>query len=173
MTITARLALPPEQPLEMPRQSLHAKGQSSRSKFRLWEDGLTIVVRLLLVIATYLMSAYGIQEMHGVMTGDLTPVQWVFLVLFSINFVWISFAGCQAVLGFLLLVKQDVFGKENIHIKNPMIRTAVLAPVYNEDPTRVMAGLKAMSQELAQQAPGCFTFFILSDTTNPAAWLRE
>jgi membrane glycosyltransferase len=97
----------------------------------------------------------------------------VFLVLFSINFVWISFAGVQAVLGFLLLMKQDVFGARNIHDKPPGIRTAVLAPVYNEDPLRVAAGIRAMSTELAQQAPGCFAFFILSDTTNPTAWLRE
>ncbi|MEI7950697.1 MAG: glucans biosynthesis glucosyltransferase MdoH [Gammaproteobacteria bacterium] len=173
MTTTARLALPPEQPLEMPRQPLHAKGQRARSRFRLWEDGKIILVRLLLIAATYQMSAYGIQEMHEVMTGTLTLVQWVFLVLFSINYVWICFAGCQAILGFLLLVKQDVFGINNIHDRVPGIRTAVLAPVYNEDPARVMAGLKAMSSELAQQAPGCFTFFILSDTTNPAAWLRE
>ncbi|HTR00358.1 MAG TPA: glucans biosynthesis glucosyltransferase MdoH [Candidatus Acidoferrum sp.] len=173
MTSTARLALPPEQPLAMPRQLLQARNQKIRSPFNWWEDGKTWLARLLLIVATYELSAYGITEMTAVMTGELTRTQWVFLVLFSINFIWISFAGCQAVLGFLLLLKQDIFGTDNIHDRKPGIRTAVLAPVYNEDPIRVAAGIKAMSAELARQAPGCFTFFILSDTTNPTAWLRE
>ncbi len=173
MTTASRIALPHEQPLVMPRQSLHAKGQKSRSSFNFWRDGRIWLTRILLLYATYKLSEYGISEMYTVMTGELTRTQWVFLVLFSINFVWISFAGVQAVLGFLLLMKQDVFGARNIHDKPPGIRTAVLAPVYNEDPLRVAAGIRAMSTELAQQAPGCFAFFILSDTTNPTAWLRE
>lgn len=173
MTSTARLALPPEQPLEMPRQTLNARGQRDRAPFRLWEDGKFWLARLVLIVVTWQLSVYGIQEMHEVMTGELTQTQWVFLVLFSINFIWISFAGCQAVLGFLLLTWQDLFGTRNIHDRKPAIRTAVLAPVYNEDPVRVAAGIKAMSAELVQQAPGCFAFFILSDTTNPMAWLRE
>ncbi len=173
MTYSPRLALPPEQPLDMPRQTLHAKGQAARSRFRLWRDGKTWLTRLMLIAATYKMSEYGIGEMYAVMTGELTQTQWVFLVLFSINFVWISFAGVQAVLGFLLLIKQDVFGFSAIHNNPPHMRTAVLAPVYNEDPARVSAGIRAMATELAQQAPGRFAFFILSDTTNPQAWLRE
>ena len=157
----------------MPRQPLHVRSQPLRSKFRWWEDGKILLSRLLLLIGTYLLSAYGIREMHTVMSGELTQTQWLFLILFSINFVWISFAGCQAVLGFLLLIKQDLFGTSTIHNNKPGIRTAVLAPVYNEDPIRVAAGLRAMGAELAQQAPGCFAIFILSDTTNPSAWLRE
>ena len=39
MTTASRIALPPEQPLVMPRQSLHAKGQKSRSSFNFWRDG--------------------------------------------------------------------------------------------------------------------------------------
>jgi membrane glycosyltransferase len=173
MTDSARLALPPEQPLEMPRQALHSKSLPFRGKRRLWQELKTFTARLLLIVATYKLSAYGISEMHAVMTGELTLLQWVFLVLFSINFAWISFAACQAVLGFLLMIKQDLFGFITIHDRPPGIRTAVLAPVYNEDPVRVAAGIKAMAAELAEQAPGCFAFFILSDTTNPAAWLRE
>jgi membrane glycosyltransferase len=119
------------------------------------------------------MTDYGVNEMYTVMSGDLTILQWVFLVLFAINFTWISFAGCQALMGFLLIVKQDLFGIQHIHERPPGIKTAVLAPVYNEDPARVGAGLQAMSTELAAQAPGCFAIFILSDTTNPKAWLRE
>ncbi|MES2625792.1 MAG: glucans biosynthesis glucosyltransferase MdoH [Pseudomonadota bacterium] len=166
-------ALPPEHTLVMPRQSLHAAQQARRggSTISFWLQ--TQIARILLLAGTAVVSAYGIQEMHGVLTGDLTVIQWVFLVLFSINFIWISFAGCQAVLGFFLRIKQDIFGYRPIHKDVPGIRTAVLAPVYNEDPSRVAAGIIAMAEGLASSAPGQFAFFILSDTTNPAAWMRE
>ena len=167
------LALPPEHTLVMPRQALHAAGQSKRgsSTASFWIT--TQLSRILLLAGTAALSTYGIREMYEVMTGELTVLQWVFLVLFSINFIWISFAGCQAVLGFFLRLQQDLFGFRPIHNELPGINTAVLAPVYNEDPTRVAAALRAMAQGLADAAPGKFAFFILSDTTNPAAWMRE
>ncbi len=167
------LALPPEQTMVMPRQALHAAGLSRRGSATAWFWVQTQLARILLLGGTAAVSTYGIREMYGVMTGELTVIQWVFLILFSINFTWISFAGCQAVLGFFLRIKQDLFGFRPIHNELPGIRTAVLAPVYNEDPARVAAGISAMAQGLANAAPGKFTFFILSDTTNPAAWMRE
>jgi membrane glycosyltransferase len=173
MTQSPLLALPPEQPLAMPRQPQHARGQRSRIPLRFWPTLRIWAARLLLLVGTWQLARHGVDEMYVVMSGELTLIQWVFLVLFAINFTWISFAGLQAVLGFLLLVKQDLFGVRRIHDRLPGIRTAILAPVYSEDPARVAAGLKAMSGELAAEAPGCFAVFILSDTTNPNAWLRE
>ena len=167
------LALPPEQTMVMPRQALHAARLSRRGGVAAWFWIKTQFTRLLLLAGTVVVSGYGIREMHGVLTGELTVIQWVFLILFSINFTWISFAGCQAVLGFFLQLKQDLFGYRPIHNAEPGMRTAVLAPVYNEDPARVAAGLKAMADGLANDAPGKFAVFILSDTTNPAAWMRE
>ena len=162
-----RLALPPEQALAMPRQTLHSARRHGRGRVALWSLFKTALARLLLLGGTVAVAVYGIREMHAVMTGELTLTQWVFLVLFSLNFTWISFAGCQVVLGFLLLLKQDLFGFRNIHTKMPGIRTAVLLPVYNEDPARVVAAISAMVAELVQAAPGHFAFFILSDTSNP------
>lgn len=168
----ALLALPPEKPLAMPRQSLHAPRLAARGRNSLFSWFSTALARLLLIGGTVALSTYGIREMYAVMTGDLTVIQWVFMVLFAINFTWISFAGAQAVLGFLLLLKQDLFSRKPA-VTSPTLNTAVLLPVYNEDPVRVAAAINAMATQLAQLAPGRFTFFILSDTTNPAAWLRE
>lgn len=51
---------------------------------------------------------------------------------------------------------------------------AVLVPVYNEDVTRVFAGLQAMRQDLvAAGLGGVFHIHVLSDSTRPAAWLSE
>ena len=52
--------------------------------------------------------------------------------------------------------------------------TAVVVPVYNEDPVRVFAGLKATYESLEQTGfLPFFEFFILSDTTDPDTWIRE
>jgi len=168
-----RLALPPEQPLVMPRQALHARRQPGRGHRSVLAFLATLLARVLLTAGTVALATYGIREMYAVMRGDLTLVQWVFLVLFAINFSWISFAACQALLGFLRLLVQDLQVQRTIHDRMPGIRTAVLLPVYNEDPGRVAAAIRAMAAGLQQQAPDLFAFFILSDTTNPAAWLRE
>ena len=53
-------------------------------------------------------------------------------------------------------------------------RTALLMPVYNEPPERVMAGLQAVHESLAAAgAAAHFDIFILSDTTDPDAWVAE
>ena len=49
-----------------------------------------------------------------------------------------------------------------------------LAPIYNEDPSRIFAGLQAIYESLdALGAMASFDFFILSDTTDPEVWLEE
>jgi membrane glycosyltransferase len=52
--------------------------------------------------------------------------------------------------------------------------TAVIVPIYNEDPVRVFAGIKAAYESLEQTGfLPFFEFFILSDTTDPDTWIRE
>ena len=53
-------------------------------------------------------------------------------------------------------------------------RTALLMPIYNEAPARVMAALEALHGEVANLgATAKFDFFILSDTRDPDAWIAE
>lgn len=53
-------------------------------------------------------------------------------------------------------------------------KTAVLMPIYNEEPVKVYANLLAMAQELDQTGQGShFDIFVLSDTTNPKTWVKE
>lgn len=170
----AQKALPPEAPLEMPRQAVHAARVADRGRMTGLRAVGTWLARLLLLAGTAVITGFGVREMYEVMsTGTVTPLQWVFLVLFAVNFSWVSFAACQAALGFLLILKRDIFGRHHIHEGLPGIRTAVLAPVYNEDPVRVAAAIDAMADGLAKAAPGKFCFFILSDSNRPDAWLRE
>ena len=165
-----RLALPPENRLSMPRQPLHNRRSRLRTHAR---NRLgTFLARVLLLMGTVGLSAYGISEMYAVF-GNVTILQWAFLILFALNFTWIAFAGCQAVLGFLLILVRDMFGRRNIHEELPTIKTAILVPVYNEDPVRVAAAVAAMATGLWKLAPERFSFFLLSDSNNPSAWVRE
>ena len=51
---------------------------------------------------------------------------------------------------------------------------AVLMPVYNESPTRVLAGVAAMCESLRNiESLSQFEFYILSDSTRPEVWLDE
>lgn len=57
---------------------------------------------------------------------------------------------------------------------SPLTKTAILLPVYNEDPTAVFARIRAMLKSLESiRRQGAFDFFVLSDTTNPDIWLQE
>jgi membrane glycosyltransferase len=56
----------------------------------------------------------------------------------------------------------------------PLRRTAIVMPIYNEDPARVYAGLKATYESLKEaRLPQHFDFYVLSDTTDPDIWVRE
>lgn len=51
---------------------------------------------------------------------------------------------------------------------------AIVLPVYNEDPTRVFAGLKTMYRSLLRTGDcEMFDFFVLSDSNNPERWVEE
>ena len=91
------------------------------------------------------------------------------IVFFSITLLWISLAAASAVTGLLIppLRSPDA----------PLIagsRTALVMPIYNEDPGRTTAALFAMAEALAQiDAARHFEIAIISDSTNADAWISE
>lgn len=166
-------ALPQESPLQMPRRSLHEPRQALRARVS-WGAWLRVLLaRAYVGVATLALAGYGTREMHGVLSiGSITPLQWVFLVLFSINFTWISFAFAQATLGFARSLLPRLL-KIPEHEGELPFRTAILLPVYNESPQRIAAAIVAMRAELAAREPGKYAFFILSDTNQADAWVAE
>lgn len=167
-------SLPKECPLLMPRHKVHERREAWRVNTRNgWAVVSVLLARLIILGITVSLSIYGITEMHGVLsTNTITLLQWVFLSLFSINFVWIAFAFAQAVLGFLVCL--NPLRKRHLESSGVApIKTAILLPVYSEEPHRVAAAIKAMRSELLVKAPGQYAFFILSDTSDPHAWIAE
>lgn len=163
-------ALPGEAVLDMPRHEVNearhaAKKQNQRFLVT------TLFSRLFVILGTLGLSAYGAKEMYEVLsTNHITWLQWLFLSLFCINFTWISFAFTQATLG--LLFKLSPFKRKRQEADSQGV-TAILLPVYNEDPARIRASIEAMYEDLMEKAPGKFAFFILSDTNRADNSIKE
>lgn len=170
----------------MPRQPRHGIRQPARHIPPLRVRIATPLSRLCVFGSTILLTSFGTSEMYAVAaTGGVTPLQWLFLGAFTVTFGWIAFSACQAIAGFIRLMAVDIFRRtpvpprikpaiESNSTSDCMVgRTAVLLPVYNEDAARIAAGVRAMADGLAEKAPDAFDFFLLSDTTDPEAWVAE
>lgn len=167
-------SLPPERPLPMPRRDIAENRVKLRSSGVLKTNLLTGLARLFVFPATFALTGYGVLEMYGVMKpGGVTGLQWVFLVLFALNFSWVCFSACQAFLGFLRTLWLEVVPRRKATNDDLPQATAVLMPVYNEHPQGVAAALAAAANGLAARAPGKFAIFILSDSNKPDAWIEE
>ena len=102
------------------------------------------------------------------------------LALFGLLFAWITTAFWTAALGFALhLMRRRVQVPHDLSdgrraATQAESRTALVMPIYNESPQRVLAGLQAILQSLAESdhTVSC-DLFILSDSTAPEIWLAE
>ena len=116
-------------------------------------------------------------------TNGFTPWEKSSLIVFFVLFTWITGAFWTAVAGFVVqLIGRD---RAVIHSSEAeghllMGRTAVIMPIYNEDTTRVFAGLDVVWSSLkARPEQAAFDLFVLSDTRKPdigaaeeLAWAR-
>lgn len=102
--------------------------------------------------------------------NQLTLLETLILVLFVVSFAWIVSSFWTAIAGFIL----QSLGLDPLSLRRRLTpgqqaivtRTALVMPVYNEEPRRVMAGVEAIYRELAASgASEHFDFFLLSDTT--------
>ncbi len=102
------------------------------------------------------------------------------LVIFAVLFALVAFGAVQAVIGYFC---RRGAGDPN-RILNSLspedearpvdAPTAIVMPIFNEDTSRIMEGLRVIYRSL--EATGqldAFDFFILSDTTNPNRWIEE
>ncbi len=169
-------ALPEEAPLAMPAQSLDRPPRPARRP--LSAPRRMALRRLLVIGGAILLTLAGGEEMYWVLNGSGASVLGLFiLVLFVVLFAWIALAFTSTLAGFFCMLRRGG-GRLGIHDPAPLPaligRTALLMPIYNEDPARVMAGLQATAESLAATGRGThFDCFLLSDTTDPDAWIAE
>jgi membrane glycosyltransferase len=101
-------------------------------------------------------------------------------LLFGALFGWISIGFWTALLGFFVLAtRRDRFSlTQLVHADtgplNAAARTALVMPVFEEPVERVFAGLHAIYRSLERTGHlDNFDLFILSDTADADAWVRE
>lgn len=163
-------ALPDEAHLAMPRHGVNERRQKAKQQNQRFFVS-TLISRLFVLFGTLSLAGYGAKEMYEVLsTNQITYLQWLFLGLFCINFTWISFAFTQASLGLIVKLSPLHFKRKEVEAEGV---TAILLPVYNEDPVRIRASIQAMHADLNKKAPGKFAFFILSDTNRAEESIKE
>ena len=128
--------------------------------------------RWLFLFLVVVSTAAAAVKLYQVLRVDgLDPLEFLFLVLFTILFGWITISFWMAVFGaFARLTGARLLPLAEASAPSSS-RTAILMPIYNEDVARVFSGVQAIFDSVA--ATGEFDFFILSDSTDPANWIAE
>ncbi len=129
--------------------------------------------RILFFTLVALTAGLSCRMMFEILVANgMTVIELMILTLFTITFSWLVFSFWSAVAGFVchilgidpLSLRRRIKAKDII--RRPLTsQTAVVMPVYNEDPRRVLAGLEATYRSLMETGEGkSFHFFLLSDT---------
>jgi membrane glycosyltransferase len=161
--------MPPEQRLEMPIQDLSfpplAQIEGSRP------GGRVVLARVVAIVGAVGILYYGVAEMLAIVSygSSMTFLQGVMVVFFALTLGWIAQAAGSAFAG-LLPQKATPLARED----QDMGRTALVMPIYNEDPLRTTAAMRAMAEALdGMGAAEHFEIVLLSDSTKADAWIRE
>ncbi|WP_052074453.1 glucans biosynthesis glucosyltransferase MdoH [Shewanella mangrovi] len=173
-------AMPPERHQAMPPQDLKKLSKGfPRESIRIRGVKSKASRRVLVVGSASALSLFAIYEMLQVFSvAAVTPLEYLVLLLFAINFCWIALAFSGGVAGVITLFARR-FGKhDNSTAITLTDKVAVLMPTYNESPDRVFSAVETMAMRLVQYTRDTeehkqFSWFILSDTTDPDIALAE
>ncbi len=138
---------------------------------------ITRVTLFALTLATTFMAGSQFLQIFDDRRAELFEV--FLLLLFVIGFCWLALSFWSAIGGFLSLGRHWQWrGLAMPQADQPPVplkgRTAILMPIHNEDPAQVFSGLQAIYEALQTAgAIDAFEFFILSDSTDPDAWIAE
>jgi membrane glycosyltransferase len=105
-----------------------------------------------------------------------TPLQLVFWLLSTLCFSWIALGSASAIIGFIALMTRRRVDTVRLSdaAARPSAKTALLFPVYNENPRHVAATIETLAAELEQAgATSLFDVFVLSDTQGATDRERE
>jgi membrane glycosyltransferase len=166
--------MPPEHPLYMPPQDL---GYRPPRRPRRGSGAAVLYARFILATITCGVTTYGVYQMLQVVRfASMTLLQGLMIFFFAVSLGWIAFAAGSVLAG--ASKRRDPNpasapgsepGPEPRHSL-----TALVMPIYNEDPLRTTTALQAMAEALANiDAHRDFEIVILSDSTNADAWIRE
>jgi membrane glycosyltransferase len=158
--------MPPESRLSMPSQDLEYAPP------RLPMPPATAAVwyaRIILLVVSVGVTTYGVYQMLQVVRfASMTWLQGLMIFFFGLSLAWIAFAAGSVIAG--ASKRRDP--KTTAGTGDTL--TALVMPIYNEDPTRTTAALQAMAEALGKLGTNRgFEIAVLSDSTHADAWIRE
>ncbi|KAB2846502.1 MAG: glucans biosynthesis glucosyltransferase MdoH [Hyphomicrobiaceae bacterium] len=161
-------------PLAMPAQDLRSSSVVSRA---LLPDPAANWRRLALLIGTLAVTSLFAWKLYTVLAfGRVTPLEIAFLVLSTLAFAWVALGTVSALFGFIALMRGEPISAIRLPDRRLVLqeRTALLCPIYHEDPERVAATLTAMARDIdALGAARAFSIFVLSDSRSEEAEAAE
>ena len=169
----AMRSMPKRAPLPMPQQELDAApGLRARALGGGTGLGRNRALLILGALVFGLLDGGGLLNVLG-RDGVLTAWEMATIVLSSLLGGWLAFGFLGATAGFLAAFAGPK-PQPAVRDAASATRTAVLLPVYNEDPGLVLAGIQAMAEEVRDVglADRC-DFFILSDTRHEDVAMAE
>ena len=160
--------MPPEAPVSMPPQDLHYKAWRT---IRQLISPEVLYARFILIVVTVGVTTYGVYQMLQVVRfASMTLLQGTMIFFFAISLGWIAFSAGSVLAG--ASKRRDPLPLEPAAAGASL--TALVMPIYNEDPTRTTAALQAMAEGLQRiDAHRGFEIVMLSDSTEADAWIRE
>ncbi|MFZ4597132.1 MAG: glucans biosynthesis glucosyltransferase MdoH [Terrimicrobiaceae bacterium] len=152
---------------------------SSAESHSLPADVVTFRRALFLATGGGILLAGGSMMFSILSPGGFSALEWTLLTLFVPLFAQISFGFAIAFWGFVILLRGE--SHEVMHSlptpapgDPPPGSTAVVLPIFNEDPARTFAGLENMFSSLEATGDSrSFDFFVLSDSNLPDRWIEE
>jgi membrane glycosyltransferase len=138
-----------------------------------------IMRRLSLWVATLATVALLTRLLAGALPADTPVLNSITLALFVVLTTWLVLWFWIAAVGAWHVWEQGGTRRIRLPPLDPedaaaLSRTAILMPVYNEEPHPVFARIRAMLESLRVSGHDSkFDFFVLSDTRDPDIWLEE
>src|SRR6202166_3232296 len=149
--------MPPENRLATPPQDL--RYPPSR-RARRAAGAAVLYARFILVTVTVGVTTYGVYQMLQVVRfASMTLLQGLMIFFFAVSLGWIAFAAGSVLAG--ASRRRDPVPQPDTAAS----LTALVMPIYNEDPLRTTPALQAMAEALAKiDAHRSFEIVILSDS---------
>jgi len=168
-----RGGMPPEAPLAMPVQDLRSK---PARRARSGASPAVLFARVILLSVTLAVTAYGTYQMLQVVRfASMTLLQGLMIFFFAVSLGWIAFSAGSVLAG--ASKRRETLPEPpgpDTGEPGPRALTALVMPIYNEDPIRTTTALQAMAEALAEiDAQRGFEIVVLSDSTDCDAWIRE
>ncbi len=168
MVHPATASVPAAAPLAMPAATL--RGRVARTPLRA-RPRPALAARIFVLGGAAALTLLAGREMWAVLGLAQATVSGVLVVgLFALLFFWVALAFTSALAGVPGLLRR---GMEPAP-RAPLTRTALLLPIYNEDPDGIARIIRALRASLAATGhAAAFDMFVLSDTRGADRVLAE